>query len=460
MSKAKKIVIIGGGPGGYVCAVRASQLGASVTLIEKGEIGGTCLNRGCIPTKSLLHSADLWSELHDMPLSGIRVDTYEFSWKTMQRRKDHTVDKLRGGVERLMSRYGVTVKKGLGRLDADGSVAFVPAGEGSAEKLEADAVVIATGTAPAMVPLPLPEGYEPMTTDELLSIQELPESLAIVGGGVIGVEMASVFARLGVHVEIIELLPEILAQLDGDLGRFAEGEFVKAGIGINKGVSTTAVTGGRGSLKVALSSGREFTVSDMLVAVGRRPQTAGLEAAGIALDRRGYIQVDGHLQTSRKGIYAIGDVTGKGLLAHVASAQGLCCAEGILGTPYAMDYKVIPSCVFSAPELASAGLTEAQAREQGVAFKTTLYPFASNGKAMAEGDSDGFIKLIAEKESGKIIGVHIAGGSADTLIHEGALAIQLGATAEQLARMIHAHPTRSEGIAEAAEGLMGKAIHY
>ena len=217
----------------------------------------------------------------------------------MQRRKDHTVDKLRGGVERLMSRYGVTVKKGLGRLDADGSVAFVPAGEGSAEKLEADAVVIATGTASAMVPLPLPEGYEPMTTDELLSIQELPESLAIVGGGVIGVEMASVFARLGVHVEIIELLPEILAQLDGDLGRFAEGEFVKAGIGINKGVSTTAVTGGRGSLKVALSSGREFTVSDMLVAVGRRPQTAGLEAVGIALDRRGYIQVDGHLQTSR-----------------------------------------------------------------------------------------------------------------------------------------------------------------
>ena len=453
----KKVIVIGGGPGGYVCAVRLAQLGASVTLIEKRDIGGTCLNRGCIPTKSLLHSADLWSELHDMPLSGIRVDTYEFSWQTMQRRKDRTVAKLRGGVERLLKKWRVEVKRGSATLDSDGNVAF--AGENGSETLKADAVVIATGTEPAMVPLPLPEGYTPMTTDELLGVKDLPGRLAIIGGGVIGVEMASVFARLGTKVEIIELLPEILAQLDGDLGTYAESEFVKAGIGINKAAKTVSIEGKRGALKITLDSGKVIETDDILVAVGRRPRTEGLDKAGVTLDRRGYIQVDEHLQTSRKGVYAIGDVTGRIQLAHVASAQGLCCAESIAGEQYDMDYAVVPSCVFSSPELASVGLTEKQAREQGISVEVAKCPFAASGKAMAEGDTRGFVKLIAEEKSGKVIGVHIAGGAADTMIHEGALAVFLGATAGQLARMIHAHPTRSESIAEAAENFLGRSIH-
>lgn len=456
---AKNVIVIGGGPGGYVCAVRLAQLGCAVTLIEKRDLGGTCLNRGCIPTKSLLHSVDLWSELQDMPLSGIRVDRLEFSWKTMQRRKDHTVAKLRGGVERLLRRWKVALKQGSGAVDADGNVLFT-APDGAEETLKADAVVLATGTVPALIPLPVPEGYVPMTTDELLGIQELPKKLAIIGGGVIGVEMASVFARLGAHVEIIELMPEILAQLDSDLGRFAESEFVKSGIGIHKGVSTKAVTGTKGALKLTLSDGAEVEADDILVAVGRRPQTQGLDKAGIELDRRGYIVVDDHMETTRKGVYAIGDVTGKIQLAHVASAQGICCAEAIAGTPRAMDYSVVPSCVFSSPELASVGLTEKQAIEKGLSVKTTKYPFMSSGKAMAEGDVRGFIKLIAEEPTGKILGMHIAGGSADTIIHEGALALHLGVTAEQLAEMIHAHPTRSEGVCEAAENILGRSIHY
>ncbi|MBQ4491628.1 MAG: dihydrolipoyl dehydrogenase [Pyramidobacter sp.] len=455
---SKKVIVIGGGPGGYVCAVRLAQLGCGVTLIEKRDIGGTCLNRGCIPTKSLLHSADLWSELHDMPLSGIRVDTYEFSWSTMQRRKDHIVAKLRGGVERLLKKWNVNVKRGSATVDTNGNVAFF--GANGNETLTADAIVIATGTEPAMVPLPLPDGYTPMTTDDLLGIKELPNRLAIIGGGVIGVEMASVFARLGTKVEIIELLPEILAQLDADLGAFAESEFVKSGIGINKAAKTVSITGKKGDLKITLDSGKVIEADDILVAVGRRPHTEGLDEAGINLDRRGYIQVDEHLQTSRTGVYAIGDVTGRVQLAHVASAQGVCCAEAVAGKPYDMDYSVVPSCVFSSPELASVGLTEKQAREQGISVKVAKYPFAASGKAMAEGDMAGFIKLIADEADGKIIGVHVAGGAADTIIHEGALAVYLGATAEQLARMIHAHPTRSEGIAEAAEHILGHSIHF
>lgn len=455
----KTAIVIGGGPGGYVCAVRLSQLGVKVTLIEKRDIGGTCLNRGCIPTKSLLHSADMWHELSEMPLSGIRVDTYEFSWETMQRRKARTVAKLKGGVERLLRRWNVTVKKGTAKL-AEGAKVALTAADGSVEDLSADAVVIATGTVPAMVPLPLPEGYSPMTTDDLLEIKELPKRLAIIGGGVIGVEMASVFARLGTKVEIIELLPEILAQLDSDLGKFAESEFVKSGIGINKATQAKSITGKRGALKITLAAGKEIEADEILVAVGRRPETAGLSDIGIKTDRRGYIQVDKHLETSCKNVYAIGDVTGNVQLAHVASAQALCCAEAIAGEAYDMNYDVIPSCVFSSPELASVGLTEKQAVEKGLAVKTSKYPFMSNGKALAEGDVSGFIKLVCDEKSGKIVGMHVAGACADAIIHEGALAVYLGATALQLSRMIHAHPTRSEGVGEVAEGILGHSIHY
>jgi dihydrolipoamide dehydrogenase len=447
----KKVIVIGSGPGGYVCAARLAQLGSSVTLIEKRDLGGTCLNRGCIPTKSLLRSADLWSQLHEMPLSGIRVDTYEYSWETMQRRKNHTVAKLRGGVERMLKKAGVEILYGTAVPAPEHSVVFT-APDGSEKDMKADAVVVATGTEPAMVPLPLHEGYSPMTTDELLDIDHVPSRLAIIGGGVIGVEMASVFARLGTHVEIIELLPEILAQLDSDLGKFAEQEFIKAGIGVNKAVKTTSITGGRGNLKITLDSDKVIEADDILVAVGRRPQTKGLDKVGITLDRRGFIQVDELLKTTADGVYAIGDATGKVQLAHVASAQGLCCAEAIAGKPYAMNYDVVPSCVFSSPELASVGLTEKQCHDRGLKIKTSIAPFMFNGKALTEGDVSGFVKIIAEADSGKVVGMHIAGGSADTLIHEGALAVYMGTTAEQLARMIHAHPTRSETIGDAARG--------
>ncbi len=454
----KKVIIIGGGPGGYVCAVRLAQLGAKVTLIEKSDVGGTCLNRGCIPTKSLLHSADLWSELHDMPLSGIRVDTYQFSWQTMQRRKDRTVAKLRTGVERLLKRWHVDLRRGTAALNPDGAV--VLAANGGHETLNADAVVIATGTEPAMISLPLPDGYTPMTTDEILGLEKLPSRLAIIGGGVIGAEMASVFARLGTKVEIIELLPEILAQLDPDLGKYAESEFLKSGIGVNKAAKTVSVTGKKAALNITLDSGKVIETDDILVAVGRRPRTEGLEQAGVVLDRRGFIQVDKHLRTGREGVYAIGDVTGQVQLAHFASAQGVCCAEAIAGTPYDMDASVVPSCVFSHPEIASVGLTEPQAAERGLSVKIAVYPFALNGKALTEGDTDGFIKLIAEEKTGRIVGVHVAGESADTIVHEGALAVYLRASAQQLARLIHAHPTRSEGIAEAAEHILGRSIHF
>ncbi len=445
----KKVIVIGGGPGGYVCAARLAGLDASVTLIEKRDLGGTCLNHGCIPTKSLIHSADLWACLHEMPLDGIRVDSYEFSWETMQRRKNHTVTKLRNGVERMLKKVGVNIKHGVASVMPDRQVSFTGV-DGVKETMQADAVVIATGTEPAMVSLPLPEGYKPMTTDDLLDIKSLPSRLAIIGGGVIGVEMASVFARLGTHVEIIELLPEILAPLDEDLRKFAEGEFIKAGIGVNKAAKTKSVSGIKGNLRITLESGKVIETDEILVAVGRRPQSNGFAEVGIALDHKGYIQVDDYLQTTVKGIYAIGDVTGKVQLAHVASAQGMCCAEAIAGKAYPMDYSVVPSCVFSSPELASVGLTEKQCRNKGFKIKTSLEPFMFNGKAMVEGDVNGFVKIIADSDTGRILGIHIAGGSANTMIHEGALALYMKATVEQLARMIHAHPTRSETVESAA----------
>ncbi len=456
---AKRVTVIGGGPGGYVCAVRLAQLGAEVTLIEKDYMGGTCLNRGCIPTKSLLHSAALWEELHEMPLSGIRVDTYQYSWRTMMGRKNRTVQKLRASVERLMKKWAVQVKGGRASITPEGKVLLNKA-DGAAEELEADAVVIATGTVPSSPPLALPQGYQAMTTDELLDVSEVPKSLAIIGGGVIGIEMASLFSRLGSSVEIIEILPEILAQFDEDLRKFIEGEFLRTGVGINKASQVTAVTGTKGALKIKLDSGKTIEAAEILVATGRRPQTEGLLASDIAMDKRGYIQVDRRLCTSKEGIYAVGDVTGQIQLAHVASAQGICCAEAIAGLPYDMDYSVVPACVFSSPELASVGLTEQEAKERGEDVKVARFPFAYNGKAVTEGDTRGFIKIIAHKKNHKILGVHIAGNSADALIHEGALAIRLGATIEQLARTIHAHPTRSEGIAEAAESVLNNSIYF
>lgn len=449
----KKVIVIGGGPGGYICASRLAQLGAVVTLIEKRDIGGTCLNRGCIPTKSLLHSAALWTELHNMPLSGVRVDTYEFNWQTMQRRKDHTILKLRDGVERLLKKSNVEIKRGKAMVMPNGEVSFSDV-NGDTETLQADAVVIATGTEPEVLPLSLPEGYTSMTTDDLLSIKELPKKLAIIGGGIIGVEMASLFAQLGVHVEIIELLPEILAQVDDDLRQFAEGEFIKAGIGINKAARATSITGRRDALKITLDSGKVIETEDILIAVGRRPQTVGLDEIGIALDRRGYIQVDDNLQTTRKGVYAIGDVTGHTQLAHVASAQGLCCAEAIAGKSYAMNYDVVPFCVFSTPELASVGITGKGAKEKGLDVRTSLVPFMFNGKAMTEGDVNGFVKIIADVKTDKVLGMHIAGSAADTMIHEGALAMYMGGTVGRLARMIHAHPTRNETIGDAAKEIV------
>lgn len=456
MSKA--IAIIGGGPGGYVAAIRAAQLGAAVTLIERESVGGTCLNRGCIPTKTLVFASHILDQVKKAPEYGILLGESSVDFAALMRKKDQVVDKLVSGIGYLLKKNKVKLIKGTGRL-AGPNLVVVENGDGVSE-VKCDAVIVATGTEPALISALGYDGERVLTSNEVLNLDMLPKSLVIIGGGVIGCEFACVFAALGTSVTVVELLPGILPPADQDVARQMQFFMRRRGITIKTGVKISRVEKDASEVRAVLETGESVAAEKILISIGRVMNTNGLGLAesGVELGKRGEINVDDHLSTSQPGIWAVGDVTGRIQLAHVASAQGLVAVDNIMGSPRTMDYSVVPSCIFTSPEVAAVGLTTQEAKSRGIPFVTGRFPFAASGKAQTMSEGEGFVKFLASPED-RVLGVHIMGPSATELIAEAALAIKMGVSVRDLAATIHAHPTLAETLMETAEAVHGLSIH-
>ena len=452
--------IIGGGPGGYVAAIKAAQLDGTVCLIEKGEWGGTCLNRGCIPTKTLFAVANLATQIQDASAFGVHVSgEATIDYTQVLAHKTSVIQQLEGGIAKLLKANGVDVLKGTAQL-TDRNTIVVNKPDGTTEQVHAKNVIIATGSEPAEPPIFEIDEEQVLTTTGILNLTELPESLLIVGGGVSGCEFASIFNALGCRVTILELLPTILATEDIQVIRHIQLFMKRKGITIHTGAKLTHVKKSDEQVTAVLESGAELTAQKMLVSIGRRYNTEriGLEKVGVRTEG-GKIVVDAQMRTNLQGIYSVGDVASRYLLAHVASAEGKVAAQNCIGDSVEMDYQVIPWCVFTLPEIGHAGMTEKEATTEGYEVKIGRFPYAASGKALGLRETDGFVKTVADADSGDILGVHIVGAHASTLIHEAAVALRLGATAKDIAHTVHAHPTLSEMIMESAEAVDGKAIH-
>src|SRR5438445_782410 len=456
MADAFDVVVIGGGPGGYVAALRAAQLGAKTAIVEKDRMGGTCLVRGCIPTKALLQSSELYTLAKAGQPFGLVADNIRFDWPAAQKRKGQVVDQLVKGVEGLLKAGGITSFKGSARLAGKGVV------DVSGEQLQAKDIVIATGSAVARIPLP---GAElTIDSDQILELKEVPRRLAVIGGGVVGMEFAAMFAALGSKVTVLEMLPQVLAMVDADLVAVYTKHLARLGGEVHTDSKVSEIAKQNGALQVRFSTGGEGGAVDadqVLVAVGRVPYTQGLgaEEAGVKLER-GRVVVDDHLHTSADGVWAIGDVIGGIMLAHVASYEGVCAVENIAGQGNRIpDYRAAPNCIYTDPEIAHVGLGEKEAREKGIEVKVGRFPFAAAGRALTLGQTEGFVKVVADAPTGRVLGVHIVGPRATDLIAEATLAVQNGLTLDQLDLTMHAHPTLPEAIMEAALAAQGRAIH-
>jgi dihydrolipoamide dehydrogenase len=456
MAGSFDVVVIGGGPGGYVAALRAAQLGAKTAIVEKDRMGGTCLVRGCIPTKALLQSSELYTQAKGGTPFGLIADNVGFDWPVAQKRKTAVVDQLVKGVEGLLKAGGVTSLKGAARLAGKGVV------EVAGDQVQAKDTIIATGSAIARIPL---KGAElTIDSDQILELREVPRRLAVIGGGVVGMEFAAMFAALGAKVTVLEMLPQVLSMVDSDLVAVYTKHFAGLGGEIHVDSKVSEVVRQDGALQVRFSTGAEGGAVDadqVLLAVGRVPYTQGLGAdkVGVKLER-GRVVVDQHLHTDADGIWAIGDVIGGIMLAHVASYEGVCAVENIAGHENRVaDYHAAPNCVYTDPEIAHVGLGEKEARDKGIAVKVGKFPFAAAGRALTLGQTEGFVKVIADAQSDRLLGAHIVGPRATDLIAEATLAIQNGLTLEQIDLTIHAHPTLPESFIEAALAAQGRAIH-
>ena len=456
MADSFDVVIVGGGPGGYVAALRAAQLGAKTAIIEKDRMGGTCLVRGCIPTKALLQSSELYSLAKGGAEFGLVSNSLTFDWAVAQKRKTAVVDQLVKGVEGLLKAGGVTTFRGAGRLGGNGTVKV------GNNVITAKDIVIATGSAISRIPL---KGAElTIDSDQILELKDVPKRLAIIGGGVVGMEFAAMFAALGSKVTVLEMLPQILPMVDADLVTVYTKHLAGIGGAIHTNSKVAEVVKAKGGLQVRFAEGGEGGTVDadqVLLAVGRSPYTEGLgaEEAGVKLER-GRVVIDGHLRTTAQGVWAIGDVIGGIMLAHIASYEGICAVENIAANGNrSPDYHAAPNCIYTDPEIAHVGLGEKDAKEKGLDVKIGRFPFAASGRALTLGQSEGFVKVIAEAGSGKILGAHIIGPRATDLIAEATLAIQNELTMEQLDLTIHAHPTLPESLMEAALAAQGRAIH-
>ena len=453
------LIVIGAGPGGYPAAIRAAQLGARTAIVEQEAIGGTCLNWGCIPTKSLIAGADLFAHLGRAAEYGIQAGETRADYPAMIARKDKIVAKLRGGVKQLLKANGVQTFEGTGSFQARNRIA-VRAADGALTTLETKHTVIATGSTSVM-PGFLPKHPRVVESRAFLDRPSLPASMIVLGGGVIGCEFACMAAQLGVKVTVVELLPEILAMLDADaIMELRKHMQQKLGIRILAGAPLTNI--GADDTGVSGTVGKETLRADLLLAaLGRRPVTAGLDpaAAGVALTDKGMVVVDAFGRTTAASVYAIGDVNGGPQLAHAATAQGIAAVEHALGHARRAFDALVPSCIFTAPEVGQVGLTEQQAQASQRAVTVGRFPFAAMGRALATGDSEGFVKLISDAQSDRLLGATAVGPHATDLIAEATLAIKGEWTAAELGRVIHAHPTFAESWMEAAHALHGACIH-
>lgn len=452
-------VVVGGGPGGYECAIRLSQNGLKTALVEEAELGGTCLNRGCIPTKTLLHSADIYHDAKNGASFGINVGQLTFDYAKIIERKNAVAKQLSNGVAFLEKNHGVTVFASRATLADRNTVELA-----NGETLKCDHLIVATGSSPARIPIPGADLPGVVDSTGLLNMTECPKHIIIVGGGVIGVEFATFFYRLGVPVTIVEMLDRVLGPLDKDITDFIEAELKRCGVELVLGVRVESIEAGLKVNYAAVKDGAKGSVEGdvVLMAGGRAPNTRGigLEKLGVRMDRKGFVEIDGLCRTNVPGIYAIGDINGKMQLAHVASAQGLLVADHIAGKPCKqLNYNRIPSCVYCNPETAMVGLTEEQARATGREIGTGTFNLSGNGKALTMGENKGLVKFVYDKATDEILGFHVIGPRATDLAAEVAAVMECEGTVAEIGRTVHPHPTVSEVVMEAAHVCHGNCVN-
>ncbi|WP_281406784.1 dihydrolipoyl dehydrogenase [Phyllobacterium endophyticum] len=466
---AYDVVVIGTGPGGYVCAIKAAQLGLKTAVIEKrATFGGTCLNIGCIPSKALLHASEVFHEAgHSHATLGVDVGTPKLNLPAMLAHKDATVEANVNGVAFLFKKNKIDTFMGTGRVLGAGKVS-VTAEDGTVQEIETKNIVIATGSDVAGIPGVNVEFDEKViiSSTGALELERVPEHLVVVGGGVIGLELGSVWARLGSKVTVVEYLDKILGPMDGEVSRQFQRMLEKQGIGFKMGAKVTGVEKSGKGAKITFEpvKGGEAQIVEadvVLVSTGRRPFTdgAGLKEAGIEIDDRGRVAINDHWQTNIPGIYAIGDVVKGAMLAHKAEDEGIAVAEILAGQVGHVNYDAIPSVVYTQPEVASVGKTEEELKAAGIEYKAGKFPFTANGRARAMLHTDGFVKILADKTTDRVLGVHILGYGAGEMIHEATVLMEFGGSSEDLARTTHAHPTMSEAVREAALATFFKPIH-
>jgi dihydrolipoamide dehydrogenase len=456
------VLVVGGGPGGYVAAIRAAQLGKKVTLVDKAELGGVCLNRGCIPSKALIHAADEVNKVKNAAHMGIQVEGVHIDFSKTIQWKNEVVNKLTGGVASLLKANRVEVVQGEVYFSGENSVKV--ATDDASTTYEFNHCILATGSRPtAIKSLPF-DGEKIISSTEALNLTEIPEKFIVVGGGYIGLELGTAYAKLGAEVTILEGTDSLLPGTDPSMVRMVKRNLKKLGVTVvTEAMVQQADTSGDGVTVIAEVKGEEksFTADKVLVSVGRTPNTQdiGLEHAGLEVDKHGFIPTDKQMRTKNERIFAIGDIAGQPLLAHKASYEGKVAAEAIAGEPSEVDYRAMPFVIFSDPELAYTGLTEKEAKEEGYDVSVSRFSFAANGRALSLDAADGFFQVVADKETKQILGAQIVGPEAASLISEVVLAIEMGANAEDIALTIHAHPSLPESFMEAAEGIVGNAIH-
>jgi dihydrolipoamide dehydrogenase len=479
------LVIVGGGPGGYPAAIRAAQYGLKVAVVEKERPGGVCLNWGCIPTKAMLRSAEVLETMQHSQDFGVLADNVRLDYPAVLKRKDAVVKQLTDGVGQLLKANGASLVSGHARFTGPTSIEVVgvgksPLGQGGplynapadakgqpTARLNAKHVIIATGSTPTDLPIEGVDSPGVINSDGAFLLKEIPKHIVIVGGGAVGTEWATMFSAFGSQVTLVELLPGLLPNEDEDMGRQLARSFQKRGIKVQTGSTVKKIEpSGKRGLKVTITdkdgnNPQTVEADNVLIGVSRRPNTLdlNLDRTGVQTDRRGYIQVDERMRTNVPNVFAIGDVVGKVLLAHVATHQGLVAAGVVAGHDEKMDYKAVPAATFTHPEVASVGLTEAKAREAGHDVVVGRFPFAALGRAQTYGSTDGLIKIVADRKYGEVLGVHIIGPSASDLIPEAVLALNLEATLEDIANTIHAHPTLGEGSMEASLVALGLPVH-
>ena len=456
------VAIIGGGVGGYVCGIRAAQLGLKTVVVESDKLGGECLNYGCIPSKSLITISKLLDKVKEAEKYGLRVSGASVDFAQMQKWKSEVVSRLVGGIETLLRGYHANLVFGEAQVASKGRLSVTTAK--GVEEVSCKNLVIATGTRTSSLPGLEFDGDQIVSSKEGLDLRAAPNRMLIVGGGAIGLEFASMFQKLGSQITVVEIMDQLLPGSDPDVVRVVHRKLEGRGakVYLKSKVARVDKKGSEAEVEVETPEGRvTVAVDKVLVSVGRKPRTEklNLRALGVQTDPRGYIVTNEKMQTNVPGVYAVGDVRGPPLLAHKASKEGMVAAECIAGLPSAADWKVIPDAVFCDPEVASAGLTEAKAAEAGYKVKRSRFPFAALGRALSAGEPEGFVKVVSKEDDGLVLGVQIVGPEASNLISEVALAIEMGATVEDIALTVHPHPTLPEAIMEASESAAGHPIH-